>query len=62
MKKISIKTVDGNRYEYIMGGECLAEALIELTKDWLEIEDDGITRMFFRPNIVTITIKDAEDG
>ena len=59
----SIKTVDGNRYDFITDN--IHSLLIELhiaDNDWLKIQDRSVARMFYKPNIVCITIKEAEDA
>ena len=54
MIKYSIKTVDGNRYDFTRpDGEQLA---IDSASEWLIVNSrDGVTRMFLRKNIVSIT-------
>ncbi|MBR3584472.1 MAG: hypothetical protein IKO00_00455 [Oscillospiraceae bacterium] len=59
----SIKTVDGNRYDFITDN--IRSLLIELHiagSDWLKIQDRSVTRLFYKPNIVCITIKEADDA
>lgn len=59
MKTISIKTVDGNRYEYN------ADTMSVPVDDWYIIKDDKTltTRWFYVPNIVSISVKpEANDG
>lgn len=53
MKTISIKTVDGNRYEY------QADTMPVPTEDWYIIKDDKTltTRWFYVPNIVSISVQ-----
>lgn len=60
MKTISIKTADGNRYDYqdIELSDQLQNDTL-LTSEWIIIKDSGVTRMFYKPNVVCITIKDA---
>ena len=59
----SIKTVDGNRYDFITDNT--SSLLIDLhiaDSDWVKIRDRSVTRLFYKPNIVCITIKEAEDA
>lgn len=59
MKKCSIKTVDGNRYDFIREKN---ESLFVTDRDWIVIQDNNITRMFLRENIVSVTIKVEEEA
>ena len=54
-KKISIKTVDGNRYE------CDSKN-IESWDDngWMRVRDGSTIRAFYIKNIVSVTEKEAE--
>ena len=61
MRKISIKTVDGNRYDFVKDVEDWPFKMDTLSLDWIKIEDNGVVRMFFRSNIVTITVKEIGD-
>ena len=61
----SIKTVDGNRYDFIFITDNINSLLIDLhiaDSDWIKIQDRSVTRLFYKPNIVCITIKEAEDA
>lgn len=60
LKKISIKTADGNRYDFVRPEENFPFKCGDLNKDWIKIEDEGITRMFYRQNIISIIIEDVE--
>lgn len=59
----SIKTVDGNRYDFIADNIHSRPIELQITdSDWLKIQDRSVTRLFYKPNIVCITIKEAEDA
>ena len=58
--KVSIKTVDGNRFDYIRFVE--DRIFDEDSNDiWGIVRTDGMTRMFFMKNIVMVTIRTEED-
>lgn len=62
MRKVSIKTVDGNRFEYTRpeGEKYLVE-----TEDgeWISVTDaaSATIRLFLKKNVVCITVKEVED-
>ena len=60
LKKISIKTADGNRYDFIRSEYNFPFRFEDLNKDWIKVEEEGITRMFYRQNIISIMIEDVE--
>ena len=60
MEELSIKTVDGNRYDFLVGEK--NQIPMETVGDWVTMKQNGITRMFYKPNIVCITIKEADDA
>ena len=60
-KQISIKTVDGNRYDFVRDESNCPFVKYSLDQDWIKIEDGGTVRKFFRNNIVSITIKELTD-
>lgn len=62
MKKISIKTVDGNRYDFVRDESNWPFNTGNIHQDWIQIDEDGVKRLFFRQNIVSITIKDIDNG
>ena len=65
MKTFSIKTTDGNRYDFKEPAcsEELVQRLVNSDSNvWLRIEDGSVTRRFYKPNIVCITIKEADDA
>ena len=65
MKTFSIKTTDGNRYDFKEPAcsEELVQRFVDTGPiDWLGIEDGSVTRLFYKPNIVCITIKEADDA
>lgn len=63
MKKIiSIKTVDGNRYEYASDNAPFPHKEMG---DWFVVKDDktSTTKWFYVPNIVSISITpESNDG
>ena len=61
-KKISIKTVDGNRYDYIDHNDSSATPYRLYKKDWCGVPDGSTTRWFYIPNIVSITETEIENG
>lgn len=60
-KQISIKTVDGNRYDFVRDESNWPFVKYSLDQDWIKIEDGSTVRKFFRNNIVSITIKELTD-
>ena len=65
MKTFSIKTTDGNRYDFKepVCSEKLVQRFVNSdSKVWLRIEDGSVARLFYKPNIVCVTIKEAEDA
>lgn len=59
----SVKTVDGNRYYFER--ECrsggfweLSDDICDANRDWIQIDDGGVTRLFWKNNIVCITRKE----
>lgn len=60
MKKISIKTVDGNRYDYLNG----TVKTWETPDGWLCVKekDSNTIKQFYIQNIVCITEKEIDDG
>ena len=61
MNKLSIKTVDGNRYDFIVPKNYSLN-VNTYRQEWMEIEQHGVKRMFYVPNIVCITIKEESDA
>jgi len=61
MIKYSIKTVDGNRYDFSRpDGEPLE---CDSTSDWVVVKSkDGVTRMFLRRNIVSVTARKEDNA
>ena len=57
-KKISVKTVDGNRYDYVMPNE----VDYNLLSSWLCFIDGPVRRFYYVPNIVSITETEIEDA
>ena len=65
MKTFSIKTTDGNRYDFkepACSEELVQRFVNSDSNVWLRIEDGSVTRRFYKPNIVCITIKEADDA
>lgn len=62
MKKVSIKTVDGNRYDYLCDQDNFTESAGDDVGEWFSVIRDGVTRLFFKKNIVSITIRDADNA
>ena len=65
MKTFSIKTTDGNRYDFKepVCSEKLVQRFVNSdSKVWLRIEDGSVARLFYKPNVVCITIKEADDA
>ena len=58
-KKISIKTVDGNRYEQIVETGAID---FQNTPLWVCLKLDSTRRYFYVPNIVSIKESEVEDG
>ena len=65
MKIFSIKTTDGNRYDF-KEPACSEELVQRFVNtgpiDWLGIQDGPVTRMFFKANVVCITVREVEDA
>ena len=55
VKQISIKTVDGNRYDYKESA-----VMSWSSEDWLEIKEGNTKILFFMRNIVSITEVNVE--
>ena len=53
-REISIKTVDGNRFDYRFVGD---GSPYKNEYDWLVLKQDSVTRRFLINNIVSITEK-----
>lgn len=65
MKTFSIKTTDGNRYDFkepACSEELVQRFVNSDSNVWLRIEDGSVARLFYKPNIVCVTIKEAEDA
>ena len=60
MKKISIKTVDGNRFDFTHDGPDQPYKIEN--NHWIVVKLDGVTRWFLIDNIVSITEKEVDDG
>ena len=62
MRKVCIKTVDGNRFEYTRPD---GEGYLTETKDgeWISVtdKDSSTIRLFLKRNVVSITVKAVED-
>lgn len=61
MNTLSVKTVDGNRYDFEVPKD------YELTvknyrEEWMEIKQHGVSRLFYIPNIVCITTREGDDA
>ena len=61
-KKVSIKTVDGNRYDFVCSDDNIPEVVGDIGSEWLRIYGDNETRLFPINNIVLITIKGEDDA
>jgi hypothetical protein len=63
-KKVSVKTVDGNRYDRLVRDEMILESGVPYTllQDWLSFVDGSTRKFFYVPNIVSITETEVEDG
>ena len=58
-RKISIKTIDGGRFDFTRNDN---EPVFDSKNDtWGIINQDGIKRMFMLKNIVSITDKETEN-
>lgn len=58
-RKISIKTIDGSRFDFTRNG---TEPVFDSKNDtWGIINQDGVKRMFMLKNIVSITDKETEN-
>ena len=65
MKTFSIKTTDGNRYDFkepACSEELVQRFVTSGPIDWLEIRDGSVTRLFFKTNVVCITLKEVDDA
>ena len=60
MKSISIKCVDGSRYEYLREDD--APMFDAVDHQWVEMENAGVIRRFYIQNIVTVTIRPEEES
>ena len=60
MNTLSIKTVDGNRYDFEVPEDYVLN-IKTFRQEWMEIDQHGVKRMFYIPNIVCITIREADD-
>lgn len=62
MRKVSIKTVDGNRFDYVRSAD---ESYLTETEDgeWISVtdKDSATIRLFLKRNVVSITVKAVED-
>ena len=62
-KKISIKTVDGNRYDFEQEYSVMDGNVINGMLEWIGITQGTNTiRWFYLPNIVSITETETEDA
>ena len=61
-KKVSIKTVDGNRYDFVCSDDNIPEVVGDIGSEWLRIYGDNETRLFPINNIVLITIRGEDDA
>jgi len=62
-KKISIKTVDGNRFDHIVNDENKATIIEhQYLEKWISFVDGSTRKLFYIPNIVSITETEVEDG
>ena len=58
-RKISIKTIDGGRFDFNRNNN---EPIFDSKNDtWGIINQDGVKRMFMLKNIVSITDKETEN-
>ena len=58
-RKISIKTIDGGRFDFTRNNN---EPIFDSKNDtWGIINQDGVKRMFMLKNIVSITDKETEN-
>ena len=65
-KKISVKCVDGSRFDYV-DNECLIKEANEFVGSWREgcffgFPVEGGFKYFNRDNVVSITVKEADDA
>lgn len=62
MRKVSIKTVDGGRFDYTRPDD---EGYLTETKDgeWISVSDPktATVRLFLKRNVVSVTVKAIED-
>lgn len=62
MRKVSIKTVDGGRFDYTRPDN---EGYLTETKDgeWISVTDreTATIRLFLKANVVSVTVKAIED-
>lgn len=58
-KTISIKTVDGNRFDFKHDSK---ESPFKIEYDWLVLKQGSVTRRFLISNIVCITEKEIDDA
>ena len=61
-KKISIKTVDGNRFDIIVNDNMTPVVDYRYRDQWLSFEDGNTKKLFYIPNIVSITETEIENG
>lgn len=62
MRKVSIKTVDGDRFDYVSSAD---ESYLTETEDgeWISVTDkeSSTIRLFLKKNVVSITVKAVEE-
>ena len=63
MKKISIKTADGNRYDFEQECSVMDGNVINGLLEWIGVTQDATTiRWFYVPNIVSITEREIDNA
>ena len=63
MKKISIKTADGNRYDFEQECSVMDGNVINGLLKWVCVAQDTTTiRWFYVPNIVSITEREIDNA
>jgi len=61
-KKVSVKTVDGNRFDIIVNDNMTPVVDYRYRDQWLSFVDGSTRKFFYIPNIVSITETEIEDG
>jgi len=61
-KKVSVKTVDGNRFDIIVNDNMTPVVDYRYRDQWLSFVDGSTRKFFYIPNIVSITETEVENG